>query len=63
MPVKEWTGPPPFGGEAQIVFGAYRQQTTVGEHQTSSAPPVPISLVERWDFDEPTFETPLDPLD
>lgn len=63
MPVKEWTGPPPFGGEAQIVFGAHRAQKPLGEHATSSAPSVPNRLVERWDFDKPAFETPLDLLD
>ena len=24
MPVLEWSGPPPFGGRAQIIFGGVR---------------------------------------
>ena len=65
MPVipKPADEPPLFGDDAKIVFGAHRSQKPLREDQTDSAPTVPIRLVERWDFDKPTFETPRDPLD
>lgn len=58
MPVKDWTGPPPFGGRATVIFGA-RRPTKPTHLQMPDAPdgmPEYISLIERWDSDEVTLE-------
>ena len=55
--------PPLFGDGAQVLFISNRPPTTSAQHQVSSVPTVPVSLVERWDSDNPIFDATHDPLD
>ena len=62
MPVVPWRGPPPFGGKAQVLFGARRPAKT-DDVPMSDAPDGSkyMSLIGRWDSDGVIFEEVPDP--